>query len=93
VFCKPFTLKIATLATVPQATLNSDLADFTLNTSNFTNNNTAYAQGFSLVTLSDFSGAGSDLEIQYTGTPEPGTAMLILGGAIPMLMNRRRRRR
>ncbi len=90
----PFTLKIATIATVNQSTLNGELADFTLDTSNFTSGNTtAYAQGFSLITVSDFSGSGSDLEIQYSGTPEPGTAMLVISGITPLVLGRRRRRK
>lgn len=91
----PFNLIVATLANVTQSTLSADIAsgDFVLNTSNFTNNNsTPYANtGFQLVALA--AGGGSDLEISYTASPEPGTAMLVLGGAVPMLMNRRRRRR
>jgi autotransporter-associated beta strand protein len=86
----PFTLKIAVLSGVSQTTLNSDLSAFALNTSNFTNNNTATGGTFSLVAMPD-SVAGSDLDIHYSGTPEPGNSMLLLAGTLPALMMRRRR--
>jgi fibronectin-binding autotransporter adhesin len=88
----PFTLTIATLANTTQSALQADLADFTLNTSNFTNNNTPGSGfTFSLAAVPDFGTSGSDLEIVYSATPEPGTAMLLLAGAMPMLWRRRRR--
>ncbi len=44
-----------------------------------------------LLELEDSSGLYS-LDIVYNAAPEPGTAMLLLGGAVPMLTSRRRRR-
>jgi len=88
----PFTLTIATLATTTQSALQADIPDFTLNTSNFTGNNPINTAGaISLVAVSDFGGAGSDLEIYYNAAPEPTTALLVLAGGLPMLAARRRR--
>jgi len=92
----PFTLTdVAVLPNVTQTALAADInaGDFALNTSNFTNNNsTPYANtGFELLAVTD--GAGSALDVEYTATPEPGTALLVLAGATPMLGARRRRRR
>ena len=40
------------------------------------------------------SGGNGDLEVDYAynAVPEPGTAMLVLAGGLPMLMARRRRK-
>ena len=35
---------------------------------------------------------GQDLDLVYSTTPEPGTTILLLGGALPMLTRRRRQR-
>jgi fibronectin-binding autotransporter adhesin len=88
----PFTLKIADVSGVTPATLTSEIPDFTINTSNFTSNNTtSVGSSFSLLAAADL-GSGSFLELQYNATPEPGTAMLVLGGVAPMLLARRRSR-
>jgi fibronectin-binding autotransporter adhesin len=63
---------------------------FTLDTTNFVNNNATATAGFYLEAVN--SGGGETLDIGYNTAPEPGTAMLVLGGAVPMLMARRRRR-
>jgi autotransporter-associated beta strand protein len=63
---------------------------FTLDTSNFVTNNPSATDGFYLEALS--SGSGETLDIGYTAAPEPGTAMLVLGGAMPTLLSRRRRK-
>ncbi len=68
---------------------------FALDTSGLSvgSNNTQFlsASNFSLY-FETISG-NNDLVLDYNGAPEPGTAMLVLGGAVPMLMGRRRRRR
>jgi fibronectin-binding autotransporter adhesin len=86
-----FTLQIATLSGVSQSTLSGELADFSLNTSNFTISNPISSGGtFTLLALAD--GPGSYLDLQYNATPEPGAAMLVLAATVPMLNTRRRRR-
>ena len=88
----PFMITIADVSGVTPATLTSEIPDFTINTSNFTSNNTtSLGSSFSLVAAADL-GSGSFLELQYNATPEPGTAILVLGGVAPMLMARRRSR-
>jgi fibronectin-binding autotransporter adhesin len=92
----PFTLtNVVVFPNVTQTALAADInaGDFALNTSNFTNNNTTpYANiGFELLAVTD--GGGSALDVEYTATPEPGTALLVLAGAMPMLGARRRRRK
>ncbi len=67
---------------------------FVLNTSGFSDTNSPRVGGsssFTLELVTDNSG-GQDLALAYNAAPEPGTAMLMLGGALPMLMGRRRRR-
>jgi hypothetical protein len=64
---------------------------FTLDTSNFVTNNPSATGGFYLEALT--SGSVETLDIGYTATPEPGTAMLVLAGGLPMLLNRRRRKK
>jgi hypothetical protein len=92
----PFTLtNVVVFPNVTQTALAADInaGDFALNTSNFTNNNTTpYANiGFELLAVTD--GGGSALDVEYTAAPEPGTALLVLAGAMPMLGARRRRRK
>jgi fibronectin-binding autotransporter adhesin len=69
--------------------LSSDV--FALNTSSFDNSSGQVSpSAFSL----DFvtSGGGDNLVLTYNATPEPGTALLVLAGAMPLLNTRRRRR-
>jgi len=75
---------------------SSTSAPFALNTSNFSAQLASGASsGTSLFTLELVSdGNGGDfLQLGYTATPEPGTAMLVLAGGLPMLSARRRRRK
>ncbi len=66
---------------------------FTLDTSAFVASNPVSGSGSSFYLEALGTQGGSEtLEIGYNATPEPGTAMLILAGAIPMLTARRRRR-
>ena len=67
---------------------------FALDTSAFTMNGVANpSSGFTLE-FQQIAGDGGryDLVLDYAAAPEPGTALLILGGVVPMLMGRRRRR-
>ena len=48
--------------------------------------------GFKLELVNIGTGGDYDLVLDYNAAPEPGSAMLILAGALPMLMSRRRRR-
>lgn len=67
----------------------SDL--FVLDTSNFTAN--GGPTNNSNFTLEFVPGTGGDdLVLTYNVTPEPGTAMLLLAGGVPMLLTRRRRK-
>jgi autotransporter-associated beta strand protein len=82
---------------LPEGTNSADAGLFALNTTNFTFN------GVNAPSESDFSlefeplGSGGNLDLvldyNYAAAPEPGTAMLVLAGALPMLTQRRRRRR
>lgn len=66
---------------------------FTLDTSNFVAANPGTSAGsFYLEEIGGGSGGGS-LDVVYNSAPEPGTAMLFLGGAMPMLIGRRRCRK
>ncbi len=68
---------------------------FALDTSNFVTANGSAGTGTYQLELVD-NGTSDLLEIQYSGytpAPEPGTAMLVLAGGLPMLTQRRRRRR
>jgi fibronectin-binding autotransporter adhesin len=67
--------------------------DFVLDTSKF------YVNGIAAPSQSAFSldfatlgGGGEQLQLNYNGTPEPGTTLLALSGAVPMLLARRRKR-
>jgi hypothetical protein len=63
---------------------------FVLNTSGFTDtSNTAAPSSFTLEAVN--FGSTEDLVLDYDGAPEPGTAALLLAGAGPMLMARRRK--
>ncbi len=53
----------------------------------------AYGSGGApLLELEEVSGSSFSLDVVYNATPEPGTAMLVLAGGLPMLAARRRRR-
>ena len=65
---------------------------FTLDTSNLSVNGGAdpvASSAFTLEFLTD--GSNKDLVLSYNAAPEPGTAMLVLAGVVPMLSDRRRR--
>ena len=65
---------------------------FTLDTSNFVNSNPVAGTGSNFYLQAIADAGGEELVIGYNATPEPGTAMLVLGGVAPMLMGRRRRK-
>jgi autotransporter-associated beta strand protein len=66
---------------------------FALNTSSFTDaSNPVPPSAFTLEAVNIGSNEDLVLDYQFTGTPEPGTMMLVLAGAMPMLAARRRRR-
>jgi len=66
---------------------------FALDTSGFTVGGTQVpASDFTLDIVAGLGG-GQDLQLTFTGTPEPGTAALLLSGSIPLLIVRRRRTR
>jgi autotransporter-associated beta strand protein len=67
-------------------------AAFALNTSGLTINGVS-SPSSSLFTLEliNVSGSNDDLVLGYNSAPEPGTALLLLAGAAPLVMGRRRR--
>jgi hypothetical protein len=73
----------------------ADASDFVLSTTGFTAPGSAggLTTSWQLEVVADLSlgSSGQDLDLVYSATPEPGTAMLILGGIVPMLTARRRR--
>ena len=74
----------------------ADASDFVLTTSGFTAPSSAsgLATSWQLEVVADSSGGSAqDLDLVYSATPEPGTTLLVLAGALPMLSARRRRRR
>jgi hypothetical protein len=63
---------------------------FVLNTTGFTDtSNTAAPSSFTLEAVN--FGSTEDLVLNYNSAPEPGTAALLLAGAGPVLMGRRRK--
>jgi fibronectin-binding autotransporter adhesin len=81
----------ASIATAPNLLTDGSNA-FALDTSNFSVNGSGLgvnSQEFSLELVQSVS--GDTLNLVYNATPEPGTAMLVLAGAVPMLRRRRRR--
>jgi len=75
----------------------ADSSDFVLSTSGFTAPSSASGLTSSwqleVVTDSGLGGSsGQDLDLVYSATPEPGTALLVLAGGLPMLLSRRRRK-
>jgi fibronectin-binding autotransporter adhesin len=75
----------------------ADSNDFVLSTSGFTAPSSAsgLTTSWQLEVVSDMSlgTSGQDLDLVYSATPEPGAAMLVLAGALPVLGARRRRRK
>jgi len=75
----------------------ADPSDFVLSTSGFTAPSSASGLTTSwqleVVGDSGLGASGQDLDLIYSATPEPGTAMLVLAGALPLLTARRRRRK
>jgi hypothetical protein len=67
---------------------------FVLNTANFLDQGTSVEPSSFTLEAVNF-GSSEDLVLDYTynAAPEPGTAMLVLAGGLPMLMARRRRRK
>jgi len=74
-----------------------DSSDFVLSTSGFTAPSSASGLTTSwqleVVAATGLGPSGQDLDLVYSATPEPGAMMLVLGGVVPMLIGRRRRRR
>jgi len=73
---------------------SADSGLFVLDTSSFNTANPGSSSGeFELELVANgTSGAGYLDAVYYSSAPEPGTATLILGGILPMLIGRRRRR-
>ena len=55
--------------------------------------NTYGVDGGPFLEFEALGGGAYSLDVVYNATPEPGTMMLVLAGAVPMLTARRRRRR
>ena len=70
---------------------DADPAQFVLNTNEITTPSNGSDSGFGLEMVAQGGGA-YDLDLVYNGTPEPGSALLVLSGVAPMLMRRRRRK-
>jgi hypothetical protein len=72
----------------------ADSSDFVLSTSGFTGPSSAsgLTTSWQLEVVADVA-SGQDLDLVYNATPEPGSALLLLAGAMPMLAARRRRLR
>jgi autotransporter-associated beta strand protein len=80
---------------VPNGTILSSVAaaDFVLDTTGFTNPSAGFSF-WQLEVVGDggLGLSGQDLDLVYSATPEPCVGLLILGGALPTLLSRRRRR-
>jgi fibronectin-binding autotransporter adhesin len=74
------------------AVTSGDSGIFALNTTAFAaaNGTSSSTGNYELEMLEPSSGV-FDVDLVYNAAPEPGTALLILGGALPMLTARRRR--
>jgi fibronectin-binding autotransporter adhesin len=88
----------AALATGSNLLGTSVSTPFALDTSGFTAATAAgalpTAQGnFTLELITGAGITGENIQLQYTATPEPGTTLLVLGGVMPLLGGRRRRRK
>jgi hypothetical protein len=74
----------------------ADPSDFVLSTTGFTAPGSAggLTTSWQLEVVADLSlgSSGQDLDLVYNATPEPGTTLLALAGAMPILATRRRRR-
>ncbi len=89
------TVVLATRGSAPfaPAANATDSQYFVLDTSSFTGANTGSSAGEFALELVSSGGTPSGLDIvYYSSTPEPGAAVLLLWGAVPMLGARRRRR-
>jgi autotransporter-associated beta strand protein len=65
---------------------------FALNSSAFANDSTASSDGNAFLEfIGTGSGTAGSLDLVFATTPEPGTAVLVLGAIAPMLLGRRRR--
>jgi hypothetical protein len=76
-------------------TATSGSGIFALNTSGLTDASNAGLSSSSFTLEAVNMNSGTEdlvLDYSYSATPEPGTAMLVLSGALPMLLARRRRR-
>ncbi len=82
----------AILATTNNAGQSVSSSQFTLDTTGFVSSNPVLSSSSFYLEAIGSSGGSETLEIGYNAAPEPGTAMLVLGGAMPMLLSRRRRR-
>jgi autotransporter-associated beta strand protein len=73
---------------------SSEAGYFVLNTSSFSMNGVTAPSSslFSLEFEPIGTGGDYDLVLDYAAAPEPGTALLVMGGVVPMLMGRRRRK-
>jgi autotransporter-associated beta strand protein len=73
----------------------SDEGFFTLDTSSFadasSNHTNSSNSSFALELISNGGGAGTLDVVYFSVTPEPSTTLLVLAGAAPLLMGRRRR--
>jgi len=78
-------------AATPGATVPVD-SQFMLDTSTLATLFKGSETAAPVLNLEYVSSTEDALQLSYNGTPEPGTAMLVLGGALPMLTARRRRR-
>jgi fibronectin-binding autotransporter adhesin len=90
------TLPSGNLTTATNLLGTNASAPFALDTSGFTAATSSGSlpisqSNFSLQLVTGTGITGENLDLTYTATPEPGTAMLVLVGGLPTLMARRRR--
>jgi fibronectin-binding autotransporter adhesin len=83
---------VTEVLTGPGSVGNADAGLFTLDTSNFATANGGLSTSNFYLEAIGGTGTTGTLDLVYAATPEPGTMMLVLSGAVPMLMGRRRRR-
>jgi fibronectin-binding autotransporter adhesin len=79
--------------TAPAVT-SGDAGLFTLDTSSLATGagTSTSTSSFALELIGGNGGSSGSLDLVYQSTPEPGTTLLVLGGAVPMLLSRRQRR-
>jgi fibronectin-binding autotransporter adhesin len=65
---------------------------FVLNMPSSLFSSNSFTFGTPTLDLEALGGGGYSLDVVYNATPEPGTALLVLAGGLPMLTSRRRRR-